>query len=673
MAAASPNRSQLDNIADRAPTHLLVPNKFALPVSFAWVVITVVSIGFFILGLPHRFQDLLSVAPDVQHGLDLANVPNLGWALGMLIPEVLMMLVYTIIGISLFIQKSKDINILVVSMLLVSWGTTIMNVVEAFAADFPFVDGWILFSRALSWSLIMTILLIFPNGRLYPKWSKWLLIFWYGWIWSWFFFPELPHNISIHGGLADPIRFLIYFSLLGIGVAAQVRRYHRVASPTERQQAKWAFLGIALMFLITFLEEAPSALDPTLVDQTTPESILYALVSTFFFVIGSLAFPIGIAASIQRKRLWQIDYVINRGLGFTLLTIVLGLAFFALFTFLEALFYALLDNQYSAVVAITSGLVTISLFRPTRGWLQNFVDNRIYKIQIDYWEKKKLLPSYGFQLLQKLNKVGDYEITEMIARGGMAEIFKGKHVATGKEAAVKILLPHFAQDQLAQKRFIHEAQTISQLEHDNIVKLFDYGETDDLIYMIMEFISYQSLANQIKTEAPLSLKYTHQIITQIACALDYIHQQGTIHRDIKPSNILLRPAQSKDHPPQAVLTDFGIAKTSTQSEQLRNQGFIGSLDYISPEQIQAAVNLDQRADIYSLGVMTFQMLAGNLPFQTKNRAATLIAHIQQPVPNILAYNPGLPDKVAFSIVKAMSKNPTDRFDRASDFAEALKI
>ena len=269
---------------------------------FVWVTITLLSIALFILGLPHQFSELLAAAPEKQIALNQAGIPNIGWAIGMLIPEVVMMLVYTIIGISLFLQKPKDLNIWVVSLLLISWGTTIMNVVEAFAVDYPFVDSWILFSRALSWSLIMTILLIFPNGNLFPKWSKWLLVFWYVWIWSWFFFPDLPHNISIHGGLADPIRFIIYFSLLGIGVAAQVQRYHRVASRIERQQVKWAFLGIAFMFLITFIEEAPSAFNPTLVEQTSPESILYAIISTSLFVIGSLAFPFGIAASIQLKK-----------------------------------------------------------------------------------------------------------------------------------------------------------------------------------------------------------------------------------------------------------------------------------------------------------------------------------------------------------------------------------
>jgi serine/threonine-protein kinase len=673
MATGIPNSKQLYNIEDNSPTHVPIPNRFSLPVNFAWGTITLLSITLFILGLPLRFSDLLAVGPDVQHALDQAGVSNIGWAISMLIPEIVMMLVYTIIGISLFFQKPKDLNILVVSLLLITWGTMIMNVVEAFAVDFPIVGTWILFSRALSWSLVMTILLIFPNGKLYPKWSKWLLLFWYLWIWSWYFFPELPHNISIHGGLADPIRFLSYFSLLGIGIAAQIQRFRKVASPSERQQLKWAFLGITLMFLITFIEEAPSAINPYLMEHTTPESIYYAMISVALFVLGSLALPIGIAASIQLKRLWQIDYVINRSLVYGLMTGFLGIFFIGLFMLLEALYFSLLDTHFSVAVAITSALITITLFRPARFRLQQFIDNRLYKIQIDYHTERKQLPSYGFQLLEELHQIGDYEIVEMIARGGMSEIFKGKHIRSGQEAALKILLEPYAQTEDLRSRFTHEAQTLSKMDHDNIVKLLDYGETGELNYLIMEFISYQSLANRINSDAPLSLEYTSHIIGQTAQALDYAHQLGIIHRDIKPSNVLLRPSASTEQFPQPVLTDFGIAMIEIQSGKEFQDGLVGSLDYISPEQIQASEIIDHRADIYSLGVMAFQMLSGQLPFQTGNRAATLIAHIQQPAPNILAFEPNLPDKVAFAILKAMSKKPDDRFGRASDFAQALKV
>jgi tRNA A-37 threonylcarbamoyl transferase component Bud32 len=671
MALDSDIKSMQPFIEDDTPTHAPIPARFTSLARTGWWIFTIISIGLFIFGLPYRFSDLLTARSGTQFALDQAGVSNLGWAVGLLIPEIILMLVFSSISISLFIQKSKSLNILIVSLVLISWGTTIMNVVDALAIEFPILETWILFSRAFSWSLVMTLLLIFPNGRLYPKWAKWLLAFWYIWIWSWFFFPELPHNIAIHGGLADPFRYTAYLLLLGIGLSTQVRRYRRVSSPNERQQAKWAFFGIGVMFIITFIEEAPSALNPALVDQNTAESIIYGLISTWTFVLGSLAFPFGIAASIQKKRLWKIDYVINRGLVYTLITVFLGLVFFIFYHLLRSLLTAITENQYILVVALTSLLISVSLFPPTRRTLQRLIDRHVYNIFIDYQPRLSRTSSRGFTLLEEKSQIGDYEIVEMIARGGMAEIFKGRHVTSGREAAVKILLEPFAQHEEFQKRFAHEAKAISQLDHPNIIKLIDYGETREMFYLIMEFVSYQTLATQIKSNAPLSLDYTREIIRQTAQGLDYAHQNGIIHRDIKPSNLLLRPPVGGKKVHQPVITDFGIAKIDGQSRWRQRRGFLGSFGYISPEQIQASDKVDQRTDIYSLGVITFQMLTGHLPFEAVSRAGTLIAHLQQPPPNILAYIPEIPDSIAFAIRKAMAKDPQDRFGRAEQFAEAL--
>jgi serine/threonine-protein kinase len=161
------------------------------------------------------------------------------------------------------------------------------------------------------------------------------------------------------------------------------------------------------------------------------------------------------------------------------------------------------------------------------------------------------------------------------------------------------------------------------------------------------------------------------MILQTTQALDYAHEKGIIHRDIKPSNLLLRPPSSGQAFPQPVLTDFGIAKSTHPSIWQPRRGFLGTVDYISPEQIRASEDVDHRTDIYSLGVMAFQLLSGRLPFQAGTRAEVLLAHLRQPAPNILAYNPELPDKIAFAIRKALAKDPNDRFDRAGDFSQAL--
>jgi tRNA A-37 threonylcarbamoyl transferase component Bud32 len=671
MTLDSKNAALMHSTVDTTPTHVPIPHRLVTPANLTWFTIALVSILLFVLGLPFRFAELITLQSDVLAALDQAGVSRLGWALGMLTPEVLLMLVFTIVGVSIYVQKPRDMTILLVSLLLITWGTSIMNVVEALVVSFPLLEIWVLFSRALSWSLVMTVLLIFPNGQLYPEWSKWLLGFWLVLIWSWFFFPSLPHNVSVHGGLADPLRFGIYFGLVAVGGIAQTQRYRKVSSPTERQQAKWAFLGIGLMFLIAFFEEAPSAIDPTLIDMNTPESILYVLISTGFFVVGSLAFPFGLAASIQQTRLWKIDYVINRGLVYFLATSFLLFTFYFLFQVLQILLSSLTGDQQPAVVALVSALIAVVLFRPARSRLQRYIDERYYHIKIDYRGEDKTKSTFSFQLLEDYHQVGDYEIIEMIARGGMSEIFKGKHVATGEEAAIKILLKPFAQYAEFRQRFAHEAKIISQMDHDNIVKLYDYGETDDLYYIIMEFVSYHTLANQMKTAAPFDLDFTQHIICQTAQALDYAHNLGVIHRDVKPSNLLLRSSVKGTPYPQPVLSDFGIAKAEAPTTGWRRTGFVGSFDYISPEQIRASDDVDCRTDIYSLGVLAFQMLAGELPFSAETHAAMLIAHIQQPPPNLLAYNADVPDRTAYAIMRAMAKDPADRFADAASFAQAL--
>jgi len=197
--------------------------------------------------------------------------------------------------------------------------------------------------------------------------------------------------------------------------------------------------------------------------------------------------------------------------------------------------------------------------------------------------------------------------------------------------------------------------------------------------MVMEFIDGPDLSTLLKGRGRLPLAEALPLLQDVAAALDYAHSQGVVHRDIKPSNVMVEHADAK-HPTtgsgknrttRGVLMDFGIAKSYAAGTRLTQSGMIGTLDYISPEQIQGSSEVDARADIYSFGVMAYQVLTGELPFKHNNPGAMVLAHLMQPPPDPRAIVPDLPDGVAGAIIQAMAKTPAERFATAGEFVSAL--
>jgi serine/threonine-protein kinase len=261
-----------------------------------------------------------------------------------------------------------------------------------------------------------------------------------------------------------------------------------------------------------------------------------------------------------------------------------------------------------------------------------------------------------------------YRDLALIGRGGMAEIYRAEHPTLKRKVAIKVLLPNLAEDEQFRKRFMREAKTLAELEHPNIVKLFDYGEENDLYYMVMEYLDGANLSAHLKQNGPLPLSRTIEILQDVASALDYAHKFGLIHRDVKPSNVMLDSGMNS---PRAVLTDFGIAKNSDAYTSITASAVLGTFDYIAPEQIQTATDVDYRADIYSLGVMTYQFLTGTLPFKRPGTGALLLAHLSAPPPDACDLVPGLPHHTGAAIQRAMAKKPADRFASAGEFVAAL--
>jgi serine/threonine-protein kinase len=254
----------------------------------------------------------------------------------------------------------------------------------------------------------------------------------------------------------------------------------------------------------------------------------------------------------------------------------------------------------------------------------------------------------------------------------MSVVYKGRQVSLGRLVAIKVLLASLARQPNFRHRFEREARVVASLRHSNIVQLFDYGESNSIYYMVMEYLGGQTLGDQLRASGAMPIPQACTIIAELAEALDYAHLQGVVHRDVKPSNVMLAPVTASGGADQrAVLMDFGIARMAGGVTNITNTGLIGTFDYMAPEQIRDAKDVDGRADIYSLGVMAFQMLTGKLPFSASNPSAVLIAHMQQPAPDPRTLRPDLPDNVARAILKALEKDPVKRFTTAGLMAKDI--
>ena len=236
-----------------------------------------------------------------------------------------------------------------------------------------------------------------------------------------------------------------------------------------------------------------------------------------------------------------------------------------------------------------------------------------------------------------------------------------------RQVAVKVLPRNLTLDTESRTRFQREAQIVANLEHEYIVSVYDFGEYNEQMFIVMRFMSGGSLVQHLKGK-PLTLRAVSPVVQRVAAALDAAHAQSIIHRDIKPGNILF------DNHGQAFLGDFGIAKLlAERSDRLTGEAVIGTPEYMSPEQVRGAGPLDGRSDVYALGVVIFEMLTGRLPFKKDTPMNTAIAHVMDPIPDILLLNPRLPRQTQTVIAKALAKDPTQRYQTAGQLAEQIEL
>jgi serine/threonine protein kinase len=267
--------------------------------------------------------------------------------------------------------------------------------------------------------------------------------------------------------------------------------------------------------------------------------------------------------------------------------------------------------------------------------------------------------------IQPGQMLGPYRIINQVGKGGMATVYKAYQPSVDRYVAIKVLPSQLAESREFATRFQQEARIIAKLEHPHILPVFDYGESDGVAYFVMRYMDAGTLKEKMIEGRPLPLQDIDRLFTQLADALSYAHSKGIVHRDLKPANVLI------DSHGNVFLTDFGIAKLleSASPRLTQTDAIMGTPAYISPEQAQGQT-VDQRSDIYSLGIILYEMVTGSVPFTAETPLAVLFKHISDPLPPPSLVKPDIPAAIEQVLLKALAKDPRDRFATAAEFVAA---
>ncbi|MFZ5912129.1 MAG: protein kinase domain-containing protein [Chloroflexota bacterium] len=262
--------------------------------------------------------------------------------------------------------------------------------------------------------------------------------------------------------------------------------------------------------------------------------------------------------------------------------------------------------------------------------------------------------------------VGAYRILEQLGQGGMATVYKAYHAALDRYVALKVLHPAFHEDKTFTARFQREARVVAKLEHPSIVPVYDYAEHESRPYLVMKYIEGETLKSRL-AQGPLDTGEINRVVEAVGLALAYAHKQGILHRDIKPSNVLIATDG------QMYLADFGLARIAQAGEStLSTDSIMGTPQYISPEQARGDKDLDAGTDIYSFGVMLYEMVVGQVPFSADTPFSIIHDHIYTPLPLPRVVNPDVPESVERVLLKALAKDRNDRYADVAAMVTAFK-
>ncbi|HJQ50976.1 MAG TPA: protein kinase [Gaiellaceae bacterium] len=262
-----------------------------------------------------------------------------------------------------------------------------------------------------------------------------------------------------------------------------------------------------------------------------------------------------------------------------------------------------------------------------------------------------------------------FQVESLLGEGAMGRVYLAEELATGRRVALKLLSPELARDERFRRRFLRETELAARLDHPHVVATLDSGEEDGTLYLAMEYVDGSDLRKLLRQESPLEPERALALTEQVASALDAAHAAGLVHRDVKPGNVLVAVTPAGEH---AYVCDFGLARhVSSVSSLTVDRGFVGTIDYVAPEQIESG-EVDSRADVYSLGCLLYECLAGVAPYDRETELSVLFAHLNDPPPCLTEVRPDLPAEFDPMFATALAKSPDDRYQTCAELVRAAR-
>ncbi|MEO8608641.1 MAG: serine/threonine-protein kinase [Chloroflexota bacterium] len=623
-----------------------------------WVMFAVLMIALNLLALPQVFDRAIcqNTEPGCEDGLnsisqdtiDLLASAEIDYHTYVTVESVVTVIIYIIlIAIAgfLFWQRSDDRMVLILAAALVCFGNFSPIVSE------------------VSTITLSILVLTFPIGSFKPRWSILIVAV--------LFILGVIEVLKLSKELSE-LGSVIFLAMVAATLGVVIYRYRRLFTLTQRQQAKWLLFSVGVIVLywltnlILIIPLVGALGNVTLI-------ILHFLAFNFFALVLDLLIPISMWISITRYRLFDLNFVINRSLVYGIVTLALFVVFSVLFVIAHTVLSSILSGQQGFIAGAIAVAVPVLLFNPVRHIVGHFVDQHIFRLRYDLSQvaAAQKPPEIKNPGVYTGRTFGKYQVLGVLGRGGMGEVYQG--TGAGQTIALKVLPADLAKEEDFRKRFVREAQTLASLQHPNIVKLYDSGVTDDGVhYLAMEFIDGHELSTVIQKGALTDYDVLRGWMRNAVEALDYIHAKGLVHRDLKPSNIMLRPSAQDKEFKEAVLMDFGIVRVDVTGTRITGSGAVGTIDYMSPEQIMAAREVDRRSDVYSLGIIVYELLTGERPFKG-GAGQVLFAHLQQPAPDPRDVKEDVPRDIAHAVMQALAKKAEDRYSSAGEFAAALGV